>query len=131
MNSKVLAVLLTSTILLSGCTSATNWERVDADEFAELIDNNPEAFILDARTSGEWSDDGHLSGAVLIPHDTVKDSEGDLPSDKDELILVYCRSGSRSQTAAQSLLDLGYTNVIDLETGINGWKSAGYEVVYE
>jgi len=47
------------------------------------------------------------------------------------MILLYCRSGNRSQDAAQTLIDLGFTNIIELETGINGWKDAGMPVSYE
>jgi len=54
-----------------------------------------------------------------------------LPTEKDEAILLYCRSGNRSQEAARTLQDLGFTNIIELETGINGWKDAGKPVVYE
>ena len=54
----------------------------------------------------------------------------ELPEDKDDLILLYCRSGNRSQDAANTLLDLGYTNIIELKTGINGWKNADKPVLY-
>ncbi|MBT3357729.1 MAG: rhodanese-like domain-containing protein [Euryarchaeota archaeon] len=130
MNKRLLAILLISTISLAGCTTDPMWSRADANEFSDLIENNQDAFLIDARTQTEWEDDGHIEGATLIPHNNIKAQADDLPDDKEILILVYCRSGSRSQTASQSLLDLGYTNVVDLDSGIYGWKDAGYSVIY-
>jgi phage shock protein E len=118
--------------LLSGCiASSADWQRVDVEEFDQAIEENESAFLLDVRTQTEWEQDGHLENATLIPHSELEDREGELPSEKDTMILLYCRSGNRSQDAAQTLVDLGFTNIIELETGINGWKDAGMPVSYE
>lgn len=127
--SRLLPLLMI--VLLSGCISdATMWERVGVSEFEDAILDNPDGFLLDVRTQAEWEQDGHLENATLIPHTELESREGELPNDNDALILLYCRSGNRSQDAAQTLLDMGFTNVMELETGINGWKSAGLPVVY-
>ena len=124
-------VTLLMIVLLSGCISdATMWERVGVSEFEDGIIDNPDGFLLDVRTQAEWEQDGHLENATLIPHTELESRDGELPSDKDALILLYCRSGNRSQDAAQTLLDMGFTNLMELETGINGWKNAGLPVVY-
>jgi rhodanese-related sulfurtransferase len=118
--------------LLSGCiASSADWQRVDVEEFDQAIEENESAFLLDVRTQTEWEQDGHLENATLIPHSELEAREGELPSEKDTMILLYCRSGNRSQDAAQTLIDLGFTNIIELETGINGWKDAGMPVSYE
>ena len=118
--------------LLSGCiASSADWQRVDVEEFDQAIEENESAFLLDVRTQTEWEQDGHLENATLIPHSELEEREGELPSEKDRMILLYCRSGNRSQDAAQTLVDLGFTNIIELETGINGWKDAGMTVSYE
>jgi len=118
-------------VLLSGCISdSTMWERVGVSEFEDGILDNPDGFLLDVRTQAEWEQDGHLENATLIPHTELESRESELPNDKDELILLYCRSGNRSQDSAQPLLDMGFTNLMELETGINGWKDAGLPVVY-
>lgn len=124
-------LLLLATSLV-GCTAENDeqWLRLDADEFKTTLDSDSQAFLLDTRTQSEWENDGHLEGALLIPHDEIDARQLELPEDKDTLILLYCRSGNRSQAAAQTLLDLGYTDVRDLETGIVGWKAAGYPVEY-
>jgi rhodanese-related sulfurtransferase len=80
--------------------------------------------ILDARTQEEF-DEGHIDGAIMIPeYEVSARAEKELP-DKDQLILVYCRSGRRSKIAAQALADLGYTNVKEFG-GIIDWP---YEIV--
>ncbi len=131
MKKTILAIALTLTMTIAGCTGTDGeWTRVGASEFNDLIIDNPDAFLLDVRTQSEWKDDGHIDGATLIPHDQIDTQTDDLPADKDTPIFLYCRSGNRSQTAAKSLLDLGYTNVTDLDSGISGWKNAGYSVTY-
>ena len=117
-------------LFLSGCTSAQTWERVDVEAFEQALIDSPDAFLLDVRTTSEWEQDGHLENATLIPHTQLESQEGELPENKDALILLYCRSGNRSQDAAQTLLDMGFTNLIELESGINGWKDAGMPVIY-
>ncbi|MDA8567787.1 rhodanese-like domain-containing protein [Euryarchaeota archaeon] len=127
--SRLLPLLMI--VLLSGCMSdATMWERVGVGAFDDALEDNPDGFLLDVRTQAEWEQDGHLENATLIPHTELESRESELPSDKDALILLYCRSGNRSQDAAQTLLDMGFTNLLELETGINGWKDAGMPVIY-
>ena len=118
------------TISLAGCTIDSQWDRVSVDEFANAIENNPDGFLLDVRTTSEWNSDGYIEGAKLIPHSDIESRQDELPSDKDDLIMLYCRSGNRSQDAAQTLINLGYNNIIELEVGITGWKENGNEVVY-
>ena len=67
----------------------------------------------------------------MVPHSELQDREDELPEDKDAAILLYCRSGNRSQQAAETLQDMGFTRIIELESGINGWKDAGKGVAYD
>jgi rhodanese-related sulfurtransferase len=128
---RLLAILLLL-LLLPGCLSDSgDWARVDVETFDQAISDNPDAFLLDVRTQSEWEQDGHLEDATLIPHTELESRESELPDDKDSFILLYCRSGNRSQTAAQTLVDMGFTNLMELEVGITGWKNADKPVVYE
>ena len=104
-------------------SNSSSYQQVDAETAKEIMDTEDDYVILDARTQAEY-DEGHIPGAILIPHDTVATAAEDALPDKDQLILVYCRSGNRSKQASQTLVDLGYTNVVEFG-GINSWP---YEV---
>ena len=83
------------------------------------MDTEQDYIILDTRTQEEY-DEAHIPGAIVIPHDEITDrAEEELP-DKDQLLLVYCRSGRRSKLAAESLVKLGYTNIKEFG-GIIDW----------
>jgi rhodanese-related sulfurtransferase len=75
--------------------------------------------ILDTRTQSEY-DEKHIPGAILIPHDEILEKAETVLTDKNQLILVYCRSGRRSKLAADDLVALGYTNVMEFG-GIIDW----------
>ena len=97
----------------------SSYQQVDAETAKKLMDTEDDYVILDARTQAEY-DEGHIPGAILIPHDTVATAAEDALPDKGQLILVYCRSGNRGKQASQALVDLGYTNVVEFG-GINSW----------
>ena len=87
------------------------------------MDTESDYIILDTRTDEEFAQ-SHIPNAILIPHYEIPQrAEKELPN-KDQLILVYCRSGNRSKQASQALADLGYTNVKEFG-GIIDWE---YEV---
>ena len=100
--------------------------NITAEEAKKLMDSEEGCIILDVRTREEY-DRGHIPGAVLIPNTEIEAKAADLLPDKEQLILVYCRSGRRSKLAAQSLADLGYTNIREFG-GILDWP---YEVVQD
>ena len=107
----------------TGSSNSASYQQVNAEAAKELMDIEDDYVILDARTQAEY-DEGHIPGAILIPHDTVATAAEDALPDKGQLILVYCRSGNRSKQASQALADLGYTNVVEFG-GITSWP---YEV---
>ena len=104
-------------------SNSSSYQQVDAETAKELMDTEDDYVILDVRTQAEY-DESHIPGAILIPHDTVATAAEDALPDKGQLILVYCRSGNRSKQASQTLVDLGYTNVVEFG-GLNSWP---YEV---
>ena len=97
--------------------------NITAEEAKKFMDSEEGCIILDVRTREEY-DQGHIPGAILIPDTEIEAKAADLLPDKDQLILVYCRSGRRSKLAAQSLADLGYTNIREFG-GILDWP---YEI---
>jgi rhodanese-related sulfurtransferase len=105
--------------------SASEYRRIDASEAKSMMDayEGADVVILDVRTPEEFSL-GYIPDAVLIPYDELGvRAERELPN-KDALILVYCRSGRRSEVAARELLEMGYTRVFDFG-GITDWT---YEI---
>lgn len=113
---KKIVVLLCCTLFLCSCESKNEEtkavvENVKCSEAMELVDDG--AVLIDVRTLAEYNAE-HLDGALNIAVDVITDKiEGEVP-DKDTKIIVYCRSGNRSATAAQTLIDMGYKNVYDL-----------------
>ena len=97
-----------------------------AQEAKQIMDANPEAIIVDVREADEYAQ-GHIPNAILLPVGSVSQLAGEVLPDKNALILVYCRSGRRSEAAARALISLGYTRVVDFG-GINSWP---YDVVTE
>jgi len=102
-----------------------SYVTISVSEAKELVDNNENLFILDVRTDSEYND-GHISGAYLIPHTDISSRQDELPKKKSKPILVYCRSGGRSVTASITLDSLEYTQVKNMAGGFNEWKDAGY-----
>ena len=127
-NKRFLLMLLTLALPLGcvGCSdgSSATYEQISGAEAKALMDSESGYIIIDARTQEEY-DEGHIPGAILIPYGEIADrAEKELP-DKNQLILVYCRSGRRSKIAAEELVKLGYTNVKEFG-GIIDWE---YETV--
>ena len=97
--------------------------NITAEEAKKLMDTEKDYIILDTRTQEEY-EESHIPGAILIPYDQITEKAESILKDKDQLILVYCRSGRRSKLAAQDLVTLGYTNIKEFG-GIIDWP---YEV---
>ena len=118
---------LTFPFAIAGCSSgggSASYKQISGAEAKALMDSESGYIIIDARTQSEF-DEGHIPGAILIPeYEIAERAESEL-SDKNQLILVYCRSGRRSKIAAEELVKLGYTNVKEFG-GIIDWE---YEIV--
>lgn len=118
---KLLSVFLAA-ILLAGCSApkeTVSYRQISTDEAITMMEEESGYIILDVRTPEEFADK-HIPGAVNIPNETIGTEElPELPN-KDQLILVYCRSGNRSKQASEKLATLGYTNVVEFG-GINSW----------
>lgn len=126
------AVLAILALALTGCSKSTEEESVNekiqyvkiSPKDAKEIMDNEESIVLDVRTKNEY-DQGHIEGAVLLPVDEISSKAEEVLKDKKAKILVYCRSGNRSATAAKTLIKMGYENVLDFG-GIIDWP---YEIV--
>ena len=126
---KKLFFLLLAVMLLTACGQAKENDReaaymnITAEEAKTIMDSEDGYIILDTRTQEEY-DQGHIPGAIVISHEEIAEKAEEVLTDKDQLILVYCRSGRRSKIAAEALVELGYTNIKEFG-GIIDWP---YEV---
>ena len=93
---------------------------VSMNEITEIMEQNEDYIILDVRTEEEYAV-GHIPNAICIPNETIDKSVIEKLPNKDQLILIYCRSGNRSKQAAEKLEKLGYTNLIEFG-GIMDWN---------
>ena len=119
---KLIPFLLTL-LLLAGCAapvdSEASYQQISMDEAIAIMESESDYIILDVRTTEEF-DDKHIPDAINIPNETIGTEDiPELPY-KDQLILVYCRSGNRSKQASDKLVGLGYTNIVEFG-GINDW----------
>ena len=124
----VLMLLISLSLFgLTACQDGSNtptYEQITPQQAKEIMDTETDYIIIDARTEEEFAE-GHIENAILIPeYEIAQRAEKELP-DKEQLILVYCRSGRRSKIASEELVKLGYTNVKEFG-GIIDWP---YEVV--
>ncbi|MBR2387999.1 MAG: rhodanese-like domain-containing protein [Clostridia bacterium] len=118
-----LSVVLMLISLLVGCSGGNSknvYEQITPAEAKALMDSEDGYIILDVRTPEEYAE-GHIAGAILIPDYEIGEKAESILTDKDQLILVYCRSGRRSKNAASELATSGYTNIKEFG-GINDWK---------
>ena len=126
---KKLIFLLLAVMILTACgqdkenDQGAVYVNITAEEAKQIMDGEEGYIILDVRTQEEY-DQGHIPGAIVISHEEIAEKAEEVLTDKDQLILVYCRSGRRSKIAAEALAELGYTNIKEFG-GVIDWP---YEV---
>ena len=115
--------ILMALLLLSGCAAQAqkeqSYRQINMDEAIAMMEAENDYIILDVRTPEEFSEK-HIPGAINVANETIGSEEIPELPDKDQLILVYCRSGNRSKQASEKLVALGYTNIVEFG-GINDW----------
>ena len=123
----LIVLIVGAALALAACFQKTDgpdmanrsYTRVSQYEAQEMMATETGYIILDVRTQREY-DSGHIPGAICIPVDQIKaEQPAELP-DLDQRIFIYCRSGNRSQQAANKLFDMGYTGIVEFG-GINSW----------
>ena len=114
---KKIISLIVCVLLLTACGSS--YQTIDSNKAMELIEND--AVVIDVRSNEEYNT-GHIEDSINIPVDTITTVD----YDKETVIIVYCATGMRSANAAKELINLGYTNVYNLDGGLINW---GFELV--
>ena len=121
---KKLIPILLSALQFTGCASSNNptnsYRQITMDEAVTMMAQETGYIILDVRRPDEFAA-GHIPGAINVANETIGTAEIPELPDKNQLIMVYCRSGRRSKEAAEKLVKLGYTNIVEFG-GILDWK---------
>ena len=123
-------LIIFSILGLTGCSTSENrpntesnsntYQQITVQEAANIMQSETNYILLDVRTAQEYAS-GHIPGAVNLPNETITSEAIQQLPDKEQLILVYCRSGNRSKQASEKLVNLGYTNIVEFG-GINDWS---------
>lgn len=130
MSKALLIVLFLITLLITSCTKPQDkeenitYQKITPEVAKSMIDQDSSIIILDVRRQDEY-DNGHIPNAILIPDYEILEKAESILKDKNQTILIYCRSGNRSKKAALNLIDLGYKQVYDFG-GIIDWP---YDIV--
>lgn len=95
--------------------------QISVAELKELRANHADHLLIDVREHDEY-DAGHIEGSVLIPKDTITEKIGEVAPDKNQLIVLHCAAGRRSDLCADTLLGMGYKNVKSLTGGYTAWS---------
>lgn len=118
----IVPMIVCAMLLLNGCSESKRepaYRQVEMAEAIAMMEEETDYIILDVRTKEEFAEK-HIPNAINIPNEEIGTAEiVELP-DKNQLILVYCRSGNRSKQASEKLAALGYTNIVEFD-GINDW----------
>ncbi len=128
---KKLIPILLSALMFTGCAATNNsqtntYRQITMDDAVTVMAQETGYIILDVRRPDEFAA-GHIPNAINVPNESIGTDEiPELPN-KDQLIMVYCRSGRRSKEASEKLVKLGYTNIVEFG-GILDWKG---EIVTE
>ena len=128
-NTAVVVVALAMAIGVAMVQAQTTTTHlVGAAEAKKMIDEGKFDLVVDVRTMEEYMGPmGHIKGAKLLPIQSLETGMKAIEAYKNKTVLVYCHSGGRSAKSARILQSNGFTNVFDLEGGITGWKSQGFE----
>jgi len=101
-----------------------SYVNINSDELKSYLDEGKDIYLLDVHIPEQT----HIKGTDdFIPYTEIENYQSRLPKDKNTEIVVYCRSGNMSETASETLINLGYKNVKNLSGGINAWKANGYK----
>ena len=109
----------TTIFLGENVKESDSYTQIDQETAKLMMELDDGHVIVDVRRQDEY-DAGHIPGAILIPNESITDSQPEELPDLNQVILVYCRTGRRSKEASQKLYDIGYTNVYEFG-GIVDW----------
>ena len=113
----VMALIMTIAFILGSC--GTGYKQISQDEAMKIMDEESGYLIVDVRRPDEFAE-GHIEGAINVPNEGIAEEMPEELPDKDQLLLIYCRTGRRSKEASAKLAKIGYKNIYEIG-GINTW----------
>ena len=104
----IILILLAALLCLTGCSAEEKmtYRRISQEEAKQMMARDDGHIIVDVRRQDEY-DAGHIPGAICIPNETIETEPPDALSDRNQIILIYCRSGNRSKPASEKLFEMG------------------------
>jgi rhodanese-related sulfurtransferase len=102
-------------------------KEIDVQELKTKLERGEKFQFIDCREQEEW-DESHIDGATFIPLSSFQEKYEAVLKDKNETIVIQCRSGKRSMNACMFLLSKGYSDLVNVEGGILAWTAAGFKV---
>ncbi len=116
----LLIIQIAAAVLLLNSCGGASYNKISQDEAMQMMQEQTDYLIVDVRRPDEFAE-GHIAGAINVPNEEITDEMPELLPDKEQILLIYCRSGNRSKEASQKLAEIGYTNVYEFG-GINTWE---------
>ena len=113
----VMALIMTTVFILGSC--GTGYKQISQDEAMQIMEEESGYLIVDVRRPDEFAE-GHIEGAINVPNEGIAEEMPEELPDKNQLLLIYCRTGRRSKEASEKLAKIGYKNVYEFG-GINTW----------
>ena len=114
----IMALIMAAAFLLIAC-GGPGYKQISQDEAMKIMEEESGFLIVDVRRPDEFAE-GHIEGAINVPNEEIADEMPEELPDKDQLLLIYCRTGRRSKEASEKLAKIGYTNIYEIG-GINTW----------
>ena len=116
----LLIIQIAAAVLLLNSCGGASYNKISQDEAMQMMQEQTDYLIVDVRRPDEFAE-GHIAGAINVPNEEITDEMPELLPDKEQILLIYCRSGNRSKEASQKLAEIGYTKVYEFG-GINTWE---------
>ena len=105
-----------------------NVKTIDVQELKKCMEQDPHLCLIDVREANEWEEQ-RIPGARHIPKGILVDTIATVVTDKHWPIYLHCKGGTRSLWAAERLVEMGYTDVYSVNSGITGWAQSGYPIL--
>jgi rhodanese-related sulfurtransferase len=129
---RISIVLFGFVLLFSSYGCSQENPEVSPEQVKQMLDKNEDVIIVDVRTAAEYTGElGHIPGAILKPLQEIEEWQAEFTDQKEDRIIIVCRTGNRSGVATQYFLNREYTNVYNMTGGMKAWNELSFPVTKE